>query len=173
MTRPDGLIESLKRKAPNLREHKVIIQHDGAKPHNGKGNLEKLTEYGQLDGWNIHIETQPPQSPDLNKCDLCFFHSLQREANHLKANGKTREKLLKAVVKAYDDYDSIKLERVEGLQHEIYRKILIDEGGNQFDMPHSGVRQRQKNNEDPCDRIVPEDVYNNAQAAYMGLLENL
>ena len=173
MTRPDGLLETLKRKAPYLSEHKVIIQHDGAKPHNGKGNLVKLTDYGQLDGWDIHIETQPPQSPDLNKCDLCFFHSLQRAANRLKANSKSREKLLNAVIRAYDEYDILKLERVEGLQHEIYRQILLDAGGNQFDMPHSGVRQRQNRNEDPCDRIVPGDLYRGAKAAYLGLLENL
>ena len=68
--------------------------------------------------------------------------------------------------------DSNKLERVEGLQHEICRQILIDEGGNQFDMPHSGVRQRQKNNEDPCDRIVPEQVFRDPKAAYSGLLKH-
>ena len=65
------------------------------------------------------------------------------------------------------------LERVEGLQHEIYRKIMINAGGNQFDMPHSGVRKRQRSNEDPCDRFVPIDVYEGALAAYSGLLENL
>ena len=59
MTREDGLLPTLKRIAPYLKGSRIIIQHDGAKPHNGRGNLERLTEYGQLDGWDIFIDTQP------------------------------------------------------------------------------------------------------------------
>jgi transposase len=60
MTREDGLLPNLKRIAPYLKGSRIIIQHDGAKPHNGRGNLERLNEYGQLDGWDIFIDTQPP-----------------------------------------------------------------------------------------------------------------
>ena len=173
MTREDGLLSTLKKKAPFLKGYRIIIQHDGAKPHNGKGNLNKLNEYGQLDGWNIFIDTQPPQSPDLNKCDLCFFHSMQRAANRLKAQNTSREKLLEAVVEAYKNYDVAILERIEGIQHEIYRKILADNGGNQFDMPHSGVRKRQREGEDPCDRTVPRELYDSAQVAFLALKDIL
>lgn len=65
------------------------------------------------------------------------------------------------------------LERIEGIQHEIYRRVLEDDGGNQIDMPHSGVRKRQKLGLDPCDRDVPFALYHAAQAAYMGLLDVL
>ena len=58
VTRVVSSLAMLKRKAPFLKHMEVIIQHDGAKPHNGRGNLDKLNEYGQLDGWNIVIETQ-------------------------------------------------------------------------------------------------------------------
>jgi hypothetical protein len=173
MTRPGGLLDTLKTACPYLKGMHIIIQHDGAKPHNGKGNLVKLNEYGQLDGWDIVIDTQPPQSPDLNKCDLCFFHSMQRAANRLKALCKTREKLLESVRLAYVEYDPLMLERIEGIQHEIYRRVLIDEGGNQFDMPHSGVWSRQNRGEDPCDRVVPNDVYNKARIAYLALKDIL
>lgn len=80
MTQEGGVIDSLKKKSPFLKNVNVVIQHDGATLQNGKGNFKKLNEFGKLDGWNIEFETQPPQSPDLNKCDLCFFHSLQRAA---------------------------------------------------------------------------------------------
>jgi transposase len=173
MTREDGLLPTLKRIAPYLKGSRIIIQHDGAKPHNGRGNLERLNEYGQLDGWDIFIDTQPPQSPDLNKCDLCFFHSMQRATNRLKAQNTSREKLLEAVVEAYNNYDVAILERIEGIQHEIYRRILADSGGNQFDMPHSGVRKRQREGEDPCDRAVPGELYNSAQVAYLALKDIL
>ena len=173
MTREGGLLSTLKSQAPYLKNMRVIIQHDGAKPHNCKGNLDKLNEYGQQDGWNIVIDTQPPQSPDLNKCDLSFFHSMQRATNMLKASNTTREKLLESVKLAYKNYDPLILERIEGIQHEIYRRVLENDGGNQFDMPHSGVRKRQKLGHDPCDRDVPAALYQAAQAAYMGLLDVL
>ena len=173
MTREDGLLATLKKIAPFLKGYRIIIQHDGAKPHNGKGNLDKLTEYGQLDGWNICIHTQPPQSPDLNKCDLCFFHSMQRATNRLKANNTTREKLLESVTLAYKNYDIAILERIEGIQHEIYRRILADSGGNQFDMPHSGIRKRQREGADPCNRVVPNKLFHDAEVAYSGLQEIL
>ena len=63
------------------------------------------------------------------------------------------------------NYDVAILERIEGIQHEIYRRILADSGGNQFDMPHSGVRKRQREEKDPCDRVVPGELYNSAQVA--------
>ena len=50
MTREDGLLDTLKKKLPFLKGMHVIIQHDGAKPHYGKGNLVKLNEFGSKDG---------------------------------------------------------------------------------------------------------------------------
>lgn len=38
MTREGGLHSTLKREAPFLKGCRIVIQHDGAKPHNGKGN---------------------------------------------------------------------------------------------------------------------------------------
>ena len=58
---------------------------------------------------------------------------------------------------------------MEGLEHEIYRCILRDDGGNQFGMPHSGVRERQKNGEDPCDRRVPTDLVDHAKGVLAAL----
>ena len=49
------------------------------------------------------------------------------------------------------NYDVAILVCIEGIQHEIYRRILADSGGNQFDMP----RKRQREGEDSCDRVVP------------------
>jgi hypothetical protein len=91
----------------------------------------------------------------------------------LKASNTTTEKLLDAVEIAYKDYDVDILERIEGLQHEIYRQILIDSGGNQFDMPHSDIRKRQRAGADPCDRDVPKALYEKAQIAYLALKAKL
>ena len=40
----------------------ILIQHDGAKPHDGNGNKDFLNEEGSKEGWNISIVTQSPQS---------------------------------------------------------------------------------------------------------------
>ena len=68
-----------------------------------------------------------------------------------------------SVVLAYKNYDVAILERIEGIQHQIYREILAGSGGNQIDMPHSGVRKRQREGGDPCDRVVPTELYQSAQ----------
>ena len=51
--------------------------------HTGKQNMEKMDAAGSRNNWNIKYVTQPAQSPDLNKLDICFFYSLQRAADAL------------------------------------------------------------------------------------------
>ena len=107
-----------------MKGKRVVFQHDGAKAHNGKGNLAALNIAGKEDGWDIEVVTQPAQSPDLNKLDLCLFHGLQRSTNKIKANNPGKENMINAVLQAYEEYDVATIERVEGLQHEVYRCIL-------------------------------------------------
>ena len=58
---------------------------------------------GAQDGWVIEVHTQPAQFPDMNKNDLCFFCSLQQNANVLKGTSKKVEDLIAAVKQAYYD----------------------------------------------------------------------
>ena len=44
VTKEGGLVDSVKRKMPWLKGKDVIVQHDGAAPHTGKGNEEKMKE---------------------------------------------------------------------------------------------------------------------------------
>ena len=81
MTKVGGVISSIKQKMSHLKNVNIIIQQDGAKPHTGCNNVDLLNAFGKRGGWNITFQTQPPQSPDLNKLDLCFFHSLQSQAD--------------------------------------------------------------------------------------------
>ena len=64
----------------------INVQHDGAKPHNGMGNLVVLTAAGLAHGWNIKFITQPAQSPDLSILDLGFFSSLKSRVAAVKQN---------------------------------------------------------------------------------------
>lgn len=138
-----------------LHDKGVIIQHDGAGPHNGKGNDFFLPCLGHEHELPISIETQPAQSPDLNKLDLCLFNSLDKQAHILKGNGNTVAELVHAVEEAWEQYPCEALTRAHGLLLEIYRSILLDKGNNQYKVPHSNVRSRQMRGEDPVDPIVP------------------
>ena len=48
------------------KDQLVTIRHDGAKPNNGGGNAEYFANYLTKYGWNMKLETQCPQSPDVN-----------------------------------------------------------------------------------------------------------
>jgi hypothetical protein len=100
----------------------------------------------------------------MNKNDLAFFYSLQCDVNRLKGQSKDTKVLFDCVKKAFREYDKDTLERLEGIQMEIYRCILDDDGGNDYQIPHSGIRVRQKKGQDVADYSVPQELYQKAQA---------
>jgi hypothetical protein len=159
LTKRGGVYDKIKEKMPWARGLNIRIRHDGAKPHTGSGNEEFLNAYGHRSGWKISIYRQPAQSPDFNKNDLCFFASLQKRANSIKAKSKIIEILIDAVKQAYDEYPEDTLVRVHALQYEIYRQVMICGGGNDFLQPHSGIRDRQNREEEVANLKVPRDMY--------------
>ena len=128
------------------------IRLDGATPHSGHGNLEKLRARGQEGGWSIVFDQQPLNSTDLNELDLRFFYSLQQAAAKLKGESKSLQELISAVTRAYQ------LARVHALTYVVYREILENLGSNQYDMPHTGIRTRQTGGQNLDDRTVRNDV---------------
>jgi hypothetical protein len=148
ITGEGGVIAKIKEKMSAKKGLDIIIQQDGAKPHTGHHNVALIDEAGHLDGWKISMVTQPPQSPDLNKLDLCFFWSLQKRADKLKWNAKTVDALVAAVQQAFTDYDAETLERCHGCLIADYMEVLKCKGGNDFRTPHSGVRKRQTDRKD-------------------------
>jgi len=154
MTRPDGILSKVKAKMPWLKESGIVIQHDGASPHNGKGNDARLLIAGQENNWNITFITQPAQSPDLNKLDLCLFNSMQREADRIKGDGTSIDVIIERVSKEWEAYDHMKLTRAHALWHVVFRCILENEGSNQYQLPHTGITARQNQGLDPVDTHV-------------------
>jgi hypothetical protein len=106
--------------------------------------------------------TQPAQSPDLNKNDLCFFYSLQQQSAAYRQNYTDLNDLIAAVKTAYKEYSTDQLKRVHALQVEIYRKVLENGGGNGYKMPHSGITQRQNDGLDPWDLNLPKELVTSA-----------
>ena len=76
---------------------------------------------------------------------MCFFHSLQTQAEALKDAANSLEDIIDRVTQAYTDYSTEQLSRVHALNYVVYRCILVNEGHNQYDMPHTGIRNRQSN----------------------------
>jgi hypothetical protein len=172
-TMKDEVLPAIKEALPQLQHEKIVLRLDNAKAHTGEYNPELLGVLMVDGGWDMELEFQPAKSPDLNLNDLCFFNALKHQTNKIKARSANKEEMIAAVKKAYDDYDVATLARMEGLMYEIYRKILENDGGNQFAMPHSGIRQRQNMGEEVCDLEVPPDLHNSAKKSLATLKASL
>jgi hypothetical protein len=131
------VLDKTKEKMPWLKGKPVIIQHDGAKPLTAAENQRIFDNYIDADGWVFQWVTQPPQWPDLNKNDLCFFASLQRHAELLKLERRDVASLVHNVKKAFRYYSPETLERIHADLFEIYRSILLSRGDNDYKLPHS------------------------------------
>lgn len=130
-----------------LGGHELVIQHDGAPAHNGKGNEAYWPEMLQrmYPRRKITIITQPAQSPDLNINDLGFFNSLQSLA--ADTDPENLSALMDSVEECYWNYDAQTLERVWQAQFNMYNCILQAKGGNNYAQPHTGVSKRQRRGE--------------------------
>ena len=120
------------------------IQQDGALPHTAKGTVEDLTLAGSSDEWLPVIVTQPPNSPDLNLCDLGFFSSLKRQVSQICTRCTDRDQTMQSVVKAFNDYPSDKLEDMWASYYNNMRSIMEVLGGNDYKQAHNGGKKRKR-----------------------------
>ena len=113
----------------------VVVQHDGARPHTGKGNMEKLNAAGAKLKIKIEVRTQPAQSPDLNINDLAFFRSLSisvRKARRLSSQKFDVERLCQDVLASFEDYPGEKLEEMWEYKRWVMSQIVACDGGNDY-----------------------------------------
>ena len=64
----------------------IYVQQDGASPHTSAYTKSQLARYSseryfQVHGFRLQFVTQPAQPPDVNVCDLTFWHSMK---SHMK-----------------------------------------------------------------------------------------
>jgi hypothetical protein len=88
---------------PQERGTPVFIQHDNAKTHVVVDD-PFFGEAASVDGFDIRLMCQPPNSPDLNILDLGFFSSLQ--SAYQKTSPKGIADIVQKVEKAYNDYSA-------------------------------------------------------------------
>ena len=159
MVKEGGIFDAIKEKMPWMKGKPIIIQHDGAKPHDGNGNKDFLNDEGCKEGWNISIVTQPPQSPDLNILDLGFFNGLKKRIHGDYAMAKNRDELMEGVRKAYEAYPRESLDHIWAHLFDCYQEILKCNGGNQYKAPHSRLRKMGKNEDTAVNLKYDEKLY--------------
>ena len=89
----------------------TVLRMDGAGNHFKRSIHHEISQELTKDGFDIRLEQQPSNSPDLNVLDLGFFHSLQTRVAKIKEGGKLVD-ILSNVNKAFKEYPPETLERV-------------------------------------------------------------
>ena len=160
MTGAGGIFEKVKNKMPWLKDFGHYIQHDGAKPHNGGGNVAHFDAEGVRDGWHIKVVTQPAQSPDLNIMDLGLFNSLKHHVNEVPMASYNIDTLITKVCSTYTQYPWDTLDRIWALQIDVWSQVLEAHGGNDYRMPHKGAARVPTEAVSKVDLVFDVELYN-------------
>jgi len=160
LSEPGGVLDKVKEKLFWLKDFRINIQQDGAKPHASKVYSNRLAELGRMDGWNIVFVTQPAQSPDLNILDLGFFRSLKSRVDNMKLKAYTVDELIDKVKRAYSAYDAETLDHIWKNLFHVYNLILANDGGNQFKLTKQRTVRRLYNHQTFVDLTIDVINYN-------------
>lgn len=138
------VLPAIKTKMYFMKDKKIYIQQDNAKPHVPLWD-EDIFEAGTSDGWNIGLENQPANSPDLNVLDLGFFNTIQ--ALQQEECAVNLDQLIQAVTIAWNSVTQTKLFDNFITLHAVMNEIMRSDGGNDFSIPHlkKQVRRRSGN----------------------------
>ena len=126
-------LPAVKEKWP-MRNGRIRLQQDGAKSHILEDDVEFKEVVDEI-GLNLTMFTQLPNSPDTNILDLGFFRAIQSFNDDCPAN---EEELIKSVENAYGEYPYCKLNRVWLTLQSCLNKIIENDGGNNYKIPHMG-----------------------------------
>ena len=134
----DHLLPAINEKWPvSFRNRPIRIQQDNARPHNSCVNGNQLfQERAQEYGLDIMFDNQLAQSPDTNVLDLGYFASLQ--SLQQQRNSRTIEELQNHVIESYNQLDHVKLNKVFLTHQTVMAEILLNDGGNDYKIPHLG-----------------------------------
>ena len=113
---------------------RIRLQQDGAKSHILEDDVEFKEAVEEI-GLNLTMFTQAPNLPDTNILDLGFFRAIQLFNDDCPDN---EEELIKSVEKAYGEYPLHKLNYVWLTLQSCLNKIIENDGGNNYKIPHMG-----------------------------------
>jgi hypothetical protein len=130
----EKVIPAIKAKWPRSQMGELIrIQQDNAKPHCLEEDVD-IQAAGQEGGWNIMLDNQPAQSPDLNVLDLGYFRSIQTLQQQTECS--TQKQLIKLVKDSWEASPMQTLDDVFMTHQMVMMQVLENCGGNLFALPH-------------------------------------
>ncbi|KAI5424708.1 hypothetical protein KIW84_030771 [Lathyrus oleraceus] len=119
-------------------------------------------EAATKDGFDIRLMCQPANSPDLNILDLGFFSAIQ--SLQYKEAPKTIDELISAVVKSFENFPSIKSNRIFVSLQLCMIEIMKEKGSNKYKIPHVNKERLERVGQLPiqikCDPILVQEVKN-------------
>ena len=102
----------------------------------------------QHPSFKFHLREQPANSPDTNVLDLGFFCALQTAFWKLR-HARNIDGMIANVEAAWRDYPADKLYFIWLTHMAVMDKILINQGSNDFDIPHVGKERLQQHGDLP------------------------
>ena len=132
-------LPAVKEKLPT-RNGRIQLQQDGAESHILEADVEFKEAVDEI-GLNLTVFTKLPNSPDTNILDLGFFRAIQLFNDDCPAN---EEELIKSVEKAYGEYPYRKLNHIWLTLQSCLNKIIENDGGNDYKIPHMGKESLQR-----------------------------
>ncbi|XP_042009028.1 uncharacterized protein LOC121757569 [Salvia splendens] len=103
------IIPTIKAKWPANASKKIFIQQDNVKPHLRVVD-QQFESLASTDGFEFHLISQPPNSPDTNVLDLGYFRAIQSLQNDKIAT--CLDDLLRNVFTSFEELSPQTLNRV-------------------------------------------------------------
>jgi len=142
----EKLLPAVRRVWPDRRA-KVRLQHDNAKVHFKSDDPIWIEAAGQSNRVTFVLVEQGSNSPDNNVLDLGFFRPLQ-SIQFRQGPAKTIDGLIANVLKAYELYEPVNLEKNWLTHMSVMDCIIRRDGDNDHSLPHINkdgiMRQRGK-----------------------------
>ncbi|KAI5396852.1 hypothetical protein KIW84_062904 [Lathyrus oleraceus] len=158
----DKVLPAIREKWPRDEfESTIFIQQDNARTHINHDD-PLFREAATKDGFDIRLMCQPANSPDLNILDLGFFSAIQ--SLQYKEAPKTIDELISAVVKSFENFPSIKSNRIFVSLQLCMIEIMKEKGSNKYKIPHVNKERLERVRQLPiqikCDPILVQEVKN-------------
>ncbi|KAF7801620.1 mariner transposase [Senna tora] len=119
----------------------IIIQQDNARTHIDLDDAE-FCRVASEDGFDIRLMRQPPNSPDINVLDLEFLSAIQ--SLQYKESPKTIDELIGVVVKTFEDYPTIKSNRIFLTLQLCMIEVMKAKGSHKYKIPHINKDQLER-----------------------------
>jgi len=153
------ILPAIREKFPAARGI-VRIQQDNAGPHILPTD-EAFVAASSLDGWNIQLTCQPPNSPDMNVLDLGYFNALQ--SLQYQKPAKTIDELIANVNESWDQMPNETINKVFLSLQACMIEVMKHGGGNRYKLPHIGKDKLSRQGQLPLRLECPLEIKQRAQ----------